>query len=158
MTERREGSESRRDGMAVPQGGRAPTASAPGSEPRPAPPGPTDRQPPTPQPVPTQRVGRVFGYPAERPDFEPPPPWARPGPGTPRPPDRPFGTGPAGSQPPVEGRDRSWRPPKRSVLVVLGLTIALVAAAIGASAGVFATLKFGPALLDTANPPNEDDL
>ncbi|HZC25399.1 MAG TPA: trypsin-like peptidase domain-containing protein [Actinopolymorphaceae bacterium] len=103
-------------------------------------------------------MSKTFGYPTERPDFEPPPPWARPGPGAPRPPDRPFGTGPAGSGPPVDGGGRSWTAPRRSVLVVLGLTIALVAAAIGASAGVFATLRFGPALLDTSNPPPEDDL
>ena len=107
--------------------------------------------------VPTQRSEWRFQYPAERPDFEPPPPWARPTP-TPGPSSRQFGVDSAGSGRTAQPDGRSRWYPRRGVLVALGLAIALIAAAAGASAGVLATLKFGPALIDTSVPPPEDDL
>jgi putative serine protease PepD len=104
----------------------------------------------------------VQHFPAERPDFEPPPPWARPVPGGNHhhngtgPANRVFGAAPGGS---VQTKE-PWfeRYPRRAVLVALAVTIALVAAALGGTAGVLATLQFGPALISTEAPANDDDL
>lgn len=110
-------------------------------------------------PAPRHPSGRWQDYPAGRPDFEPPPPWARPIPRNASPP--PPGGGPQlgpklGPAPPPAPGGR-WQP-RRAVLVALAVTIALVAAAAGASAGVLATLRFGPALISTEPPEPEDDL
>ena len=159
MTERRERLERRQDGASAPPDGDV-TAS-PRTDPGAAQPntqaprhGPA---PPAPHHVPAQRAGWVFGYPVARPDFEPPPPWARPAAGAAPPPSRqPFGIGPTGPADP--GREESGRPPRRAVLVALGVAIPVLAGAVGASAGVLATLKFGPALISTSAPPPSDDL
>ncbi|WP_020580232.1 S1C family serine protease [Actinopolymorpha alba] len=65
----------------------------------------------------------------------------------------PFGVTPGSGD-----RDSSRRFPRRGVLVALGITLALVAGALGASAGVLATLRFGPALISTTPAPIDDDL
>jgi putative serine protease PepD len=150
MTERREGPDVRRVGGSAP-----PPVHQVATQPPPSRQGPSPAPPD--QAVPNQRSEWRFTYPPERPDFEPPPPWARPTP-SPGPPSRPFGVGPAGSGQPVQPSGGSRWIPRRGVLVAIGLAIALVAAGIGASAGVLATLRFGPALIDTSVPPTEDDL
>jgi putative serine protease PepD len=147
MTERREGPEVRRVGGSVP----------PSSHHVSTRPGPPSAPPDQAQAVPTQRSEWRFTYPAERPDFEPPPPWARPT-ATPGPANRPFGFRPAGSGQAGQTDAGSRWSPKRAVLVAIGLSIAMVAAGIGATAGVLATLQFGPALIDTSVPAPEDDL
>ncbi|SDT24613.1 S1C family serine protease [Actinopolymorpha singaporensis] len=104
--------------------------------------------------VPPQRTTRLPGYPTERPDFEPPPPWARPAarngvhraePGFPQSPADPVG------REGVRGRL-----PRRNVLIVVGVVLVLLAATLGATAGVLATLRWGPALI-TSEPQAPDD-
>ncbi|MEQ4207845.1 trypsin-like peptidase domain-containing protein [Actinopolymorpha sp. B9G3] len=148
MTERRDRPEGPRDeASAAPGNGEAVATPPSGSA-------------STTQQVPAQRAGWVQHFPAERPDFEPPPPWARPVPGGSHngagPANRAFGV-PAAS--PVQAKE-PWfgRYPRRAVLVALAVTIALVAAALGGTAGVLATLQFGPALISTDAPASEDDL
>ncbi|HEY6739726.1 MAG TPA: trypsin-like peptidase domain-containing protein [Actinopolymorphaceae bacterium] len=98
---------------------------------------------------------RSAGYPRERPDFEPPPPWARPASGIPAqggppPSPRPYGSPPPSSAP---------RPaPKRSLLILLAVVIALVAGALGAAAGSYLTLRYAPPVSVEPLPPPEDDL
>ncbi|MGH3658601.1 MAG: S1C family serine protease, partial [Micromonosporaceae bacterium] len=151
MTERRESTESRRED-ATPANGETSTTPSNGA-------GPPTQQAPA-QQVPAQRAEwlRPQRFPAERPDFEPPPPWARPVPGdrTPAPATNPFGAPPGASHQAKE----PWfgRIPRRGVLVSLAVTIALVASALGATAGVLATLQFGPALISTEAPASDDDL
>jgi putative serine protease PepD len=67
----------------------------------------------------------------------------------------PLGPKTAPAQPPTARGP--WQP-RRGVLVALAVAIALVAAAAGASAGVLATLRFGPALIATEPPEPDDDL
>ncbi len=111
---------------------------------------------PGPPGVPPQRTTRFPGYPTERPDFEPPPQWARPGAGNGvhrgEPAFAPSPTDPAG-----RGGVRE-RLPRRNVLIVVGVVLALLAATLGATAGVLATLRWGPALITSDSNAPDDNL
>jgi putative serine protease PepD len=111
--------------------------------------------------VPNQRDQRdtwAHRYPVERPDFEPPPPWARPAPAVPKSASRPFGTlGTAEEHQTNPSEQGGWWL-KRKVVLALAAAIAMVAASIGATVGVLATLEFGPALIATEPPPIDDEL
>lgn len=155
MTERSEGLEDGRERRA--ERPTPPPADHAHATQAPRPQGPTG--------VPLQRMNRPFGYPTERPDFEPPPAWAHPAAGNGSgPAPRPFGlpsTGPGNNGNGSNGSPTTGaggRLPRRNVLIVVGVVLALVAATLGASAGVFATLRWGPALITSAPPQPTDEL
>jgi putative serine protease PepD len=89
------------------------------------------------------------GYPRERPDFEPPPQWAQPGPSMPGPPPGvPFGSRLAPEPPPRQTR--------LGAIIAVVAAVALVTAIGGAAFGAYGALRwFNPAELDSQQPIND---
>ena len=121
----------------------------------------SERWPPPPPGPPARH------YPAERPDFEPPPPWVEAngssGSGGPGPyqsggsSQGPHGYGPLPFDSGRQDQPRGGWSPGKGTLLTLGLVLVLVASALGAAAGLYLGTQYGsPVTLEPPGRPNDE--